>query len=100
MKPDQTTFHDPRRRRWLGGFFTAAVAAGAGLWILLFLGMCLVMWRMDRRIQDLDADLDRVHGRAEQAEEAALAALTALQAHLDGKPIKIMTMSLRQDDRE
>lgn len=72
----------------------------AGLWMILFFGLCLVMWRMERKIQDLEACLDAIYGLAEQAGEAAGMSLIALQAHLEGKPMKIVVVPLRQDDRE
>lgn len=45
MTPDQDKFHDPRRRKWLGGLLITAIALGATLWAILLAGLGALAWK-------------------------------------------------------
>lgn len=45
MTPDHNKFHDPRRRKWLGGLLIAGIVLGATLWVILLTGLAALVWK-------------------------------------------------------
>ncbi|MCS5479788.1 hypothetical protein NYP18_08960 [Corynebacterium sp. YIM 101645] len=45
MTPDQNKFHDPRRRKWLGGLLIAVLGLGTALWVILLAGLGALAWK-------------------------------------------------------
>lgn len=73
----------------------------AGLWLILFLGVCFVMWRMGRRVQVLEVRLaDVEESKADVLHFHGQADIVGLTGDLAIKDIEIAEVRRRQDDRE